>query len=36
MLLELLADAADFWKGKGRPFVILLQGGQDPYPMVVA
>ena len=33
-LLDLLSDAADFWKAQGRPFVVFLQGGHAVYPVV--
>jgi RNAse (barnase) inhibitor barstar len=34
VLLDILADAARYWHGQGRPFSVLLQGGHAAYPMV--
>jgi hypothetical protein len=35
VLLDVLADAARFWRDQGRSFVVLLQGGHAAYPRVV-
>lgn len=34
VLLDILADTAQYWLGQGRPFVVLLQGGHAAYPLI--
>ncbi|NTV93883.1 MAG: barstar family protein [Thiobacillus sp.] len=34
VLLDILADVANYWRGQGRPFAVFLQGGHPPYPLV--
>mgnify|MGYP001146271720 CR=1 FL=1 len=35
-LLDILADAAQFWRDQGRPFAVFLHGGHAAYAMVEA
>lgn len=32
VLLDILADAARHWQAEGRPFAVLLEGGNAAYP----
>lgn len=36
VLLDILADAARHWRAEGRPFAVLLRGGNAAYPALSA
>lgn len=35
-MLDVLRDAARFWKSEGRPFAVFLRGGHAAYPVVAS